>query len=78
LIADTIRSTSEDDRNAPVDPDTLAQIISVIKKTGAIAYTYKKAEDHVNQAKVALSLLSESPYKSELINLADFSLGRDY
>jgi len=78
LITDTIKATSDNDRNAPVDPDTLAQIISIIHKTGAITYTYKKAEDHVNRAKAALQLLSESPYKSELINLADFSLGRDH
>jgi octaprenyl-diphosphate synthase len=78
LIADTLRATSDNDRNAPVDPDTLKQIISIIQKTGAITYTYGKAEDHVSQAKAALSLLPESPYKSELINLADFSLERDH
>jgi octaprenyl-diphosphate synthase len=78
LIADTIKATSESDRNAPVDPDTLKQIIAIIQKTGAIAYTHKKAEDHVRQAKAALSLLPASAYKTELEKLADFSLGRDH
>lgn len=78
LIADTIQATSDDDRNAPVDSDTLKQIIAIILKTGAIAYTYEKAEDHVRQAKAALSLLPESSFKRELESLADFSLGRDH
>ena len=78
LIADTIKATSNNDRNAPVDPDTLEDIIAIIQKTGAIAYTHKKAEYHVDQAKTALLLLPESPYKTELENLADFSLGRDH
>ncbi len=78
LIADTIRATSTDDRNAPVDPDTLKEIIAIIQRTGAIDYTHKKAEDHVSKAKASLSLLKDSRYKTELEKLAEFSLGRDH
>jgi octaprenyl-diphosphate synthase len=58
--------------------DKINEIIEIIKITGAIAYTSKAAENEVIQAKKALSILTDSPYKVALASLADFSISRNY
>jgi len=58
--------------------DKINEIIEIIKITGAIAYTSKAAENEVVQAKQALSILSDSPYKVALASLADFAVRRNY
>lgn len=73
LIVETIQS--EERRN---DPETLDKIIAIIQSTGAIEYTREKAEHHVEKAKQALQSLGGSNYKQALIELADFSVGRNH
>ncbi len=72
LIADTIQSKQGHDAG------TLNRIISIIQQTGAINYTRVQAESHVEKAKAALESLSNSRYKQALIELADFSIGRNH
>jgi octaprenyl-diphosphate synthase len=52
------------------------EIIQTIRETGALEKTMIQAEQEINKAKVALSLVPESPYKDALIALADFSIKR--
>jgi octaprenyl-diphosphate synthase len=58
--------------------DKINEIIEIIESTGAIAYTSKAAENEVVQAKLALTILSDSPYKEALISLADYSISRTF
>lgn len=73
LIASTIQAGNQDN-----NPETLEKIFAIIKKTGAIDYTRNKAEYHAEQAKQALVLLKKSEYKQALLDLADFSVGRNH
>ena len=52
------------------------EIIQTIRETGALEKTMIQAEQEIIKAKVALSLVPESPYKDALIALADFSIKR--
>ncbi len=58
--------------------DKINEIIEIISLTGAIDYTSKAAENEVAQAKQALSILADSPYKQALASLADFSISRTF
>lgn len=61
-----------------LDRTALPQILDIIEKTGAINYTYQKAEESVKYAKKQLESLPESIYKKALLALADYSLSRRY
>lgn len=54
------------------------EIYDVVKRTQAIAYTEKKADEAAQKAIDALSVLPESEYKDALILLAKFSVQRNY
>jgi octaprenyl-diphosphate synthase len=58
--------------------DKINNIIEIIASTGAIDYTFKAAEKEVSQAKQALSILADSPYKEALASLADYSISRKF
>lgn len=58
--------------------DKINEIIEIIESTGAIDYTSKAAENEVAQAKQALAILSDSPYKEALTSLADYSISRKF
>ena len=58
--------------------DKINEIIEIIAATGAIAYTSKAAKNEVAQAKQALAILTDSPYKQALGSLADFSISRKF
>ena len=58
--------------------DNLDDILRIIDKTGAINYTSEVAQQQVAAAKKAISVLDESPYKTALIQLADFSIERTF
>ncbi len=58
--------------------DKIDDIITIIEQTGAIAYTTRVANEEVDKAKSALSILPESDYKSALLSLADFSISRTF
>lgn len=78
LIAKTIQSGQGTTEKRHNDPETLKKIIGIIQSTGAIDYTRAKAEHHVQKAKLALNSLEESQYKHALIELANFSIGRNH
>lgn len=56
----------------------IEDIIAIIEQTGAINYTSQAAQNEVNQAKKALSIIADSEYKQALIGLAEFSINRTY
>lgn len=58
--------------------DKINDIIDIIESTGAIDYTAKAATNEVAQAKLALAVLADSPYKQALASLADFSISRKF
>ena len=58
--------------------DKINDIITIIKDTGAINYTAQAAQKEIAQAKEALSIISDSPYKQALLSLADFAIQRSY
>ena len=58
--------------------DNMAEIIKIINTTGAIDYTAQAAQDEVDLAKEALSMLPASKYKTALSALADFAVNRTF
>ncbi|MBL7002528.1 MAG: octaprenyl diphosphate synthase [Gammaproteobacteria bacterium] len=52
-------------------------ITQIIKETGAIEYTYQKADEQADLAKKALSSLAESDHKQALSFLADYAVQRN-
>ncbi|MBE0438756.1 MAG: octaprenyl diphosphate synthase [Gammaproteobacteria bacterium] len=58
--------------------DKIDDIITIIQETGAIDYTSQAAQNEVEQAKAALSMIVDSDYKQALISLAEFSVNRSY
>lgn len=58
--------------------DRIDDIITIINDTGAIDYTAHAAAMEVSEAKSALSVLADSPYKQALLGLADFAIDRDF
>jgi octaprenyl-diphosphate synthase len=51
-------------------------IKGIIDKYEGFAYTSQISEDHIARAKKLMSVFSESPYKSALVNLADYIVAR--
>jgi octaprenyl-diphosphate synthase len=51
-------------------------ILSIMKQTGSIEYTRKKAIEEAELAKEALNVIPDSEYKSALIGLAELSVNR--
>jgi len=58
--------------------EKIDDIITIIEQTGAIDYTSRAAQQEIEQAKMALSIIDDSEYKQALISLADFSSNRTY
>ena len=69
IIIDAIK---EGDRNAFND------VYKIVQATGAIEYTEKRAEEEARKAINALALIADSPYKHAMIQLAIFSVQRNY
>ncbi len=57
---------------------TLNKVRAAIDSTGAIPYTLALAERHAAHAKASIGDLPDSPYKSALLALADFSIARQH
>ncbi|AOE50111.1 polyprenyl synthetase family protein [Kangiella sediminilitoris] len=57
--------------------DDLDRIMSIVKSTNAIEYTYQAAEKAVKKAIDALTPLPESAFKTALVELAKLSLNRN-
>lgn len=58
--------------------DFLPEIQQALTDTGAIAYTKQIAKDECDKAIQCLSTLTDSEYKSALIDLAHFAVNREY
>lgn len=58
--------------------DYLEQIQEILQLTGAFDYSRNKAEDEVRKAKLALSILPDTPYRQALMSLADLAVNRSY
>jgi len=67
-----INAIKEGDRNAFND------VYKIVKATGAIAYTEKRADEEAQKAINALDLIPDSPYKQAMTELAVFSVQRNY
>ena len=57
--------------------DKIDQIVEIVKSTGALDYTAKKAELQVEKAIQCLKCIPESEYKLALADLARFSVSRN-
>jgi octaprenyl-diphosphate synthase len=58
--------------------DRLEKVQQIIESTGALAYTFGRAKEHAAFAKRSLEALPDSPYRSALGQLADFSVSRTF
>jgi octaprenyl-diphosphate synthase len=56
----------------------LAAITAAIESTGGLAYTAQRAKQEADLAKAALQVLTDSPYKQALSELADFAVARTH
>ncbi len=56
----------------------LAEVTQIIKNSGAIAFTMKTAQTEADQAKQALSALTDSNLKEALLSLADLAVNRTH
>lgn len=67
-------------RNAIIEGnrDSFTEIYEIIESCDAIAYTERRAEEEAQQAIAALSDVPASKYKDALVELADFSVQRNY
>jgi len=55
-----------------------ADVLEVIKQTGALEYTRQKAQHESEAACMALSVLPDTNYKQSLLQLADFAASRQF
>jgi octaprenyl-diphosphate synthase len=53
-------------------------VVAAIEATGSLTYTARRAEYESELARQALAVIPESPYKQALLELAYFSVHRDY
>jgi octaprenyl-diphosphate synthase len=58
--------------------DTIDDVVAAIEATGSLAYTARRAEDEAQLARQALTEIPDSPHKQALLDLAYFSVHRDY
>jgi octaprenyl-diphosphate synthase len=58
--------------------DRIDEVLATIEATGSLAYTAHKAEEEAALAKQALAPIRNSPFKQALLDLAYFSVHREY
>ncbi len=58
--------------------DDLDQVLAIIEKTNSIESAMQIATEHANAARRAIRILPESPWRSALELLADYSVNRDH
>jgi len=58
--------------------EKIDQVLAAIESTDAIAYTARLAADEANKAKAALDSLPDSPFRTALAVVADFSVAREF
>ncbi len=67
LITNALRAQSQ---------EHMSEILAIVEKSGALAYTHNAAVAETNLALDCLTTLPDSPYKEALSTLATFSLSR--
>lgn len=60
------------------DREAFRQVYDVVQSTDAIAYTNRRANEEADKAIAALSVLESSEFKEALVQLAHFSVQRNY
>ena len=60
------------------DSGRFADVLNVIKQTGALDYTRQQAQLESNAACAALTILPDTKYKQTLLQLADFAATRQF
>ena len=60
------------------DSGLFADVLNVIKQTGALEYTRQQAQLESNAACAALTRLPDTKYKQTLLQLADFATTRQF
>ncbi|MFQ5938210.1 MAG: octaprenyl diphosphate synthase [Acidiferrobacterales bacterium] len=58
--------------------DRIDDVVAAIEATGSLAYTARRAEEEAQLARQALATIPDSPYKQAFLDLAYFSVHRDY
>lgn len=58
--------------------DDLGAVLAIIEKTDSINSTMKIAREHATEARQAIGILAESPWRAALEQLADYSVDRDH
>ena len=58
------------------NPQNFDLILDVIKNSGALAYTQKRAQEEVEKAAVAISILPKSSYQEALLELCEYVVAR--
>jgi octaprenyl-diphosphate synthase len=83
-IINAIERTTGDDRAILIDAITHASrenldtVIKIIERTGSLAYTASAANEQAKLAQDCLAVLPDSQYKTALMELAEFSVARDF
>lgn len=60
------------------DVGQLSQVVEIVKASGALDYTNRKAAEQVELAKQQLNILEDSRFKTAMASLADFSIARKH
>jgi len=63
-------------QNEDFSEDEFKMLVALLKKNGGIDYTLKRAADHVEKAKGALSVFEASKTRDSLFDIADYVLAR--
>lgn len=58
--------------------DQLDTIVDIVKSSGALEYTAESARQQADLAITQLEHLPDSPYKQAMVELAEFSIGRNH
>ncbi|KUO41539.1 MAG: hypothetical protein AVW06_00955 [Hadesarchaea archaeon DG-33-1] len=86
VIVRALSAASKEDRkkllrvlgNRKASGTDLRQAIEVLKRSGALDYVVEKAREFVAQAKSKLNILPDSKAKRFLLELADFTIKREF
>lgn len=60
------------------DVGKLSQVVDIVRASGALDYTNRKAAEQVELAKQQLNVLKDSRFKTAMASLADFSIARKH
>ena len=83
-LINAIERSDGDDKAVLVDAitnasrDNLESVLSIIEKTGSLAYTARVAREQAKLAQDCLVVLPDSKYKTALSQLAEFSVERTF